>query len=86
MDNEINPKRKGGAEKERDRKKKKLYGSAAKCRNVMDMFKMSNTQTTSSTGDTELVAGPSAAEAEFIDVEILILRKNSISLPALQMC
>ncbi|CAM1326312.1 Uncharacterised protein r2_g3529 [Pycnogonum litorale] len=67
MDKAIQKKRKGGAAKERDRKKKKLTISASKCRNLVDLFKGTNTGCgeVSEHGDkdTQSVAVPSAAES-----------------------
>ena len=40
MDKTIQKKRKGGAEKERDRKKKKLAISASQCRKLVDLLKV----------------------------------------------
>uniref|UniRef100_UPI00358FB702 uncharacterized protein n=1 Tax=Myxine glutinosa TaxID=7769 RepID=UPI00358FB702 len=82
MDKANQKRRKGGAEKERDRKKKKLSDSASKCRNLLDLFKSTNTGPgeVSEHGDkdTESVAGPSAAElvddqlaAESVDAELV---------------
>lgn len=42
MEKGSQKKRKGGAEKERDRKRKNLEESASQCRNVLDLFKNTN--------------------------------------------
>lgn len=62
MEKGSQKKRKGGAEKERDRKRRRLEESASKCRNLLDIFKSTNVVSVGineDDNDTDLESGPS---------------------------
>ena len=62
MEKANQKRRKGGAEKERDRKKKKLTDSASKCQNLLHLFQNADTRCDQREEGNESVPGPSAVE------------------------
>lgn len=70
MEKGSQKKRKGGAEKERDRKRKKLEESASQCRNFLDLFKNTNVVSVDISEDDKdigLESGPSGVNVVTID-------------------